>query len=433
MFRMAKIGPMSLSFGAPNAGMNRGAEAMRTLNVASRTKPRLCTLRGLLFLLALQSLPWSGCWLVLDAHTTDGGGLDAAGHDAGSPVDVPPVGESDGGSGQPDANWLDAGPRYDGGRTDGGQPIEGTPDAGRLDGGQSGMVTPPPPNGQVVVDTCFGETGVGEQCVLVTDASACTETKCSKLVVIFSGGEMGCVTGTGYSHVLESYAGHGYAAVCINYFESPEGSGSAPYVDEATRIDIALREATAGEWAQAYWTGEDLLLEGISHGATAPVILMARTNLDLQPHWHGSRKTAGCFFDGIYDPVATANLLATGGIGGAPCPLYHRMFERYCGLGATPDTCNLSSQAKVQEDTITQVLPFRFAIRDFQMFECGSALNACLGDTVAGPPIRDLCQRIDGSPNHSCSFGSLPLQSHLTCHANRFDSCRVWFESLTSP
>lgn len=301
-------------------------------------------------------------------------------------------------------------------------------------GGGTGL--PPAASGPIRIDACVGATGVSEGCTLVTDATACTETPCSKLVVVFSGGEMGCDTGAGYAQVLQGYAARGYAAVCINYFDTPEGSGVAPYVDEAARIDLAVREATTGAWASAYWTGEDLLLEGISHGATAPMILMARTTLDEQTHWHGSRFTAGCFFDGIYDSVATADLLATGAVGGGPCTMpvsYSRFLERYCGPGATEATCDLSSHAKAQADTITNVDPSNFAIRDLQLFECGSALPACVGDIVAGAPIEELCQGLDASSDHACAFVSLPTDGHLTCHAGHYDSCRSWFEGLLPP
>ncbi len=282
----------------------------------------------------------------------------------------------------------------------------------------------------------MGETGVAEACTLVTNASACTGEKCSKLVVVFSGGDMGCAKGQGYATVLEGYAARGYAAVCINYFDTSEGSGAKPYIDEAARIDLAVREATTGDWARAYWTGEDLLLEGISHGATAPVVLMARTELDEAPHWHGSRVTAGCFFDGIYDVLAMAELLATGAAGGTPCQMpvpYARLLERYCGPGATADTCDLASHPKVQDDTITNVSPDEFALTHFLLFECGSALSPCFGDIVPGEPIESLCAALDASPAHACSFGALPTDSHLQCHAKEYDACRVWFEDLLVP
>lgn len=298
-------------------------------------------------------------------------------------------------------------------------------------------VTPTPPaipaaNGQITLDSCLGLSGVAEKCTLVTNASACTGKKCSHLVVIFSGGEMGCVNGAGYNNALAGYASHGYAAVCINYFDTATGSGAVPYVDEATRIDLAVKEATSGAWALSYWTGEYLLLQGISHGATAPVILMARTSLANQSHWQGSRFTGGCFFDGSYNQVATANLLATGALGNNACTFpvsYTRGLERYCGTGATGASCNLNTNAKAQADTI-DAATINFAIRDFRMFECGSSLPACTGDIIPGAPVQQLCSNIAAASGYTCSFSSLANDGHLTCHANQYDQCRTWFESV---
>lgn len=289
-------------------------------------------------------------------------------------------------------------------------------------------------SGQISIPACAGLNGVSEKCTLVTNASACTKAPCTKLVVIFSGGEMGCDSGVGYRQVMDGYASKGYAAVCINYFESAEGSGISPYVDEAPRIDLAVREATRGNWARTFWTGEHLLFEGISHGATAPVVLMARTDLDSQPHWRGAGVTAGCFFDGSYDQLATANLLASGAPGGRACNFpvpYSRWLERYCGSGATASSCDLGSNSKALEDNLTSVSPHSFFIRDFKMFECGSALPACSGDIVAGEPIETLCRVLESSPAHNCSFVSLPSQSHLKCHAENYGECLNWFEAKT--
>ncbi len=292
----------------------------------------------------------------------------------------------------------------------------------------------PPASGQIVLDGCLGLSGVNEKCTLVTNASACISSKCSKLVVIFSGGEMGCISGPGYTSALSGYASNGWAAVCINYFESSAGSGEVPYVDEAGRLDYAVQQATSGAWANAYWTGEKLLLQGISHGATAPMILMARTSLAQQAHWQGTQLTAGCFFDGSYNQLATANLLATGALGGGPCisPVsYFRGLERYCGSGANGSNCNLASKPKALDDTITNLATVNFAVRHFKMFECGSAGPVCTKDIIPGVPVQDLCGEIDSTSGHSCSFTALPSDGHLTCHGNQFDQCRIWFDSIT--
>jgi hypothetical protein len=299
-----------------------------------------------------------------------------------------------------------------------------------LDTGTEDTGAGPAATGTVPLEACRGLDGVDENCALVFDASACTAAPCARLVVAFSGGEQGC-TGTGYTNVLAAYASHGYAAVCINYFETATGSGTVPYLDEADRIDLAMREATTGAWARAYWTGEDLLIEGISHGSTAPPILMARTALDDEAHWHGTGTTGACFFDGSYDQAATAENLRTSGALGGECRFpvaYARWLERYCGAGAT--SCDLTMEPAALEDTITTVDPAAYAIHDFQLLECGSGLDACREDILPAPPIEALCGTIDASPDHTCAFVSIPDQSHIECHAMSFDRCRTWFEAL---
>lgn len=380
--------------------------------------PRTLLHIALLFLLA-------SCGTDTDRADTDassdtanaGSGSGAA--DAGSADTV----ETDAGSG--DTVEADSGS---------GDAAEADADADIADtGADDTSVAAPPAVGQTIVEACRGETGVDEVCTLVTNASACTSERCDKLVVVFSGGEQGCTSGTGYGEVLAGYAAHGYAAVCINYFETAEGAGTAPYVDEVARIDLAVREATTGPWAEAYWTGGELLLEGISHGATAPVILMARTLRDEQAHWRGTRFTAGCFFDGSYDQAATASLLATGAVGGTACETpvsYQRWLDRYCGIGALPADCDLSSVPKAVEDTITGLPAAAFAIRDFRLVECGSGLRPCLGNIIPEAPIQTLCDRLAASPGHTCTYDSLPDIGHLTCHAERYDDCRTWFEAL---
>jgi hypothetical protein len=339
----------------------------------------------------------------------------------------PPVDAGASDAGSIDADLVDAS-THDASTHDASTHDASTHDASTHDAGP-----PPAATGTIPLDTCRGEGGIDERCTLVTNASACTSARCTKLVVVFSGGEQGCITGAGHGRVLAGYAARGYAAVCINYFETSTGSGAIPYVDEASRLDLAVREATTGAWARAYWTGEDLLLQGISHGASAPVILMARTRLDEQPHWRGSRFTAGCFFDGTYDQAATASFLETGAVGGGPCTTpvsWRRWLERYCGPGATGASCDLATVPKAVEDTITTALPETFALRDLKLIECGSNLRACTGDIIPAAPIDALCSRLDASPAHSCTYARLPEDSHLTCHADRSDDCRTWFEGL---
>lgn len=290
---------------------------------------------------------------------------------------------------------------------------------------------PPGPMGVIDLPACVGVAGVAEHCTLHTNATACTTARCTKLLVLFSGGEGACER-AGYQTVLTNYATAGWAGVCIDTFDTAAGSAEVPYSDEAPRYDLALREATTGAWGATYWTGAELMIQGISHGATTPLILMARTTLDDAAHWKGTAKTAACLFDGTYDQEATYDFLATGNAGAqctAPVPA-RRWLTRYCGPTATMANCDLSMQPKAQVDTITMVPAATYAIRDFRIAECGSATDVCNSDILPAAPIQATCARIDQGPLHTCTYVTLPTESHLTCHAAHATDCRAWFDAL---
>ena len=198
----------------------------------------------------------------------------------------------------------------------------------------------------VTLHGCLGMSGVNETCTVVLNGSGCSaDFKCSHLVLIFPGGEVGCTIGQGYALVMANYSAHGWAVACANYFETSDGSGAVPYYLEVPRLDAVVKAATASNWSAAFWTGEYLQLQGISHGASSPLIVMSRYGLDKQPHWRGSLGTAGCFFDGTVNQSATAELLARGR-NGNPClfPVpYLRMLRRYCPNSIA--TCDLATNA----------------------------------------------------------------------------------------
>jgi len=278
---------------------------------------------------------------------------------------------------------------------------------------------------------CSGLNGVNENCELVLNAEACVSKPCSKLVLIFSGGEMGCVTGEGYSSVIADYSANGWAAACLNYFETSEGSAAVPYHQEVDRLNFGVAAATSGDWAHQYWTGEELLLEGISHGATTPPVVMARYGADNQTAWQGTRRTAGCFFDGSMNPAATAALLATGGLRGTPCKVLltlDRWLGRYCP--DDPAECDLSKNPDAILDNIEDVSPDNFHLRQWRLTECGSEMPACTADILPMGPQEKLCTMIDGGEGYSCDFKRLPKDSHLTCHQTHAFECREWFEGL---
>ena len=160
------------------------------------------TLRGLVALTLLATI---GCGGTPATSVGDAGGGDVGFVDAGASD----VGGGDTGGSDArvldarvlDARVLDVGGSDVGASDVGGSDVGaidvGGSDVGAIDVGGGDVVgsdvgaVRPPASGQVVIDACLGQTGIAERCTLVTNASACTGARCSKLVVVFSGGEMG--------------------------------------------------------------------------------------------------------------------------------------------------------------------------------------------------------------------------------------------------
>lgn len=302
--------------------------------------------------------------------------------------------------------------------------------------------TAPAPEGQFNIDVCKGMNNLDETCYwrYQYDSTKCNPEKpCSKLVIFFSGGEMNCDDsyqnpGAGYSKVLNGYTSDGYVGVCAGVFLSSTAAGTIPPNKEAGRINALVNDIRQSSAINAIWNGEDLLFAGISNGATAPVTAMARTSFDDQDTWKGSRKTAACFHDGVYDIPYADQFLSTG----SPALQCNNLRNRtICGKYTnTAKDCSPinSADPEVALDTITQVDPTAFAIKNWKLIECGSALPACAaqGDWVPATPIQELCNDIAGDPSHTCTFGSQPNDSHIACMstAQGIANCRDWFNRL---
>ncbi len=297
------------------------------------------------------------------------------------------------------------------------------------------------------VTTCNGPTGApNEPCFWYYKVKKTTPAK--KLVIFFSGGEMRCdenfngLPGNrqfirGYDLALSRYADDGYIAVCAGLFKSSQGAwielGAiiSPYVHYSQRMDVLVKAITDTLFKRGLWDGENLLLSGVSHGATAPVIAMARTSVD----WKGSSKTAACFFDGIYSAVEQDR--------------YWWQNQQTCGDLRDQGICKryLSTSSceypipitgDVADDTLSDVTGGNFKIKDWKLIECGSALaRACppllTGDVVPKEPIEALCTALQNN-GASCVLDPLPYLSHATCASDNqgVDKCRLWFNSKIS-
>ncbi len=317
--------------------------------------------------------------------------------------------------------------------TAGGAGTGGADDAGPPQ--ESGVT--PPATGTVDIASCKGVDGIDQSCSFryLFDPSKCSAASpCDKLVVFWGGGEMDC---SKYDPILQAWSGAGYFATCVVLFEDSDGAGLEPYYKEAPRVDLSLR-AVVG-FGKAVWSGKDLLLAGISHGASAPVIAMARTAIDEAAEWKGSRKTGGCFYDGTYDVAATDAFLGTGNNGGvcvAPVP-HARIVGRYYSTGPLVHSCvnnkcacDSDHSPDMDQDSISDVTPASFSVRRWKLIECGSSMDPCTQDILPGAPIEALCGNIDASPDHSCEFDSMPNAGHGTCAATGASRCIQWFDAL---
>lgn len=303
-----------------------------------------------------------------------------------------------------------------------------------------------PAQGETTVQMCSGMNGVQEPCYwrYQYNAPSCAGGACSKMVIFFSGGEMNCDDSYGnpntvYGRILDAYAKDGYVAVCAGTFMTNKGGQSTPYSQEANRVDTLVKSIRASSDILKAWNGERLLFSGVSHGATAPVITMAQTELDNQPSWKGAKTTGACFLDGAYDAVA-ADAFIRSGTPRAQCDALHTATacERYFN---TSNFCPAVTQnnATAVQDTIVNVNPSAFAISNWKLVECGSALPVCgprgnptAADVLPEGPIQQLCTNIQGAPHLSCAFGSLPNETHQMCAGTPqgINECQSWFDGL---
>jgi hypothetical protein len=270
------------------------------------------------------------------------------------------------------------------------------------------------------------------------DPDACAGEKCSKLVIYFSGGQMSCPDPKDPSSYLAQYASLGYVAVCARLYEDSTGSSQFPYSQEASRVNLLVRAIAGSSTIRRYWDGKYLLHSGVSHGATAPVVAMARGNYDEDPSWKGSVVTAACFLDGTYDVPALFGFLRGNSCAPAVSVLsYERAYSRYCSwsggiLPVTWPSAASCNTAATQADSLGGLNVTSLSIPHWKLVECGSSLGPCLQDVLPGSSIQSLCATIDGSSEHTCSFESHPSISHVGCgiETSLIQSCDGWFKSL---
>lgn len=301
---------------------------------------------------------------------------------------------------------------------------------------------PAPQDQQNEIREC-AQLGTGSQSCFWTykfNASACPSGRCSKMVIYFSGGQMSCPNPSANDNYLGYYSQAGYLAVCARLYQDGEGAAQYPYYREGSRADLLVRTIVAHPEITSHWTGENLLISGVSHGATAPVAAMANSNVDEQPAWRGSRSTGACFLDGIYDLQAEFSFLRAGMCGERnSIASYQRMYSRYCTwtgrlLPRTwpqPNTCMTED---VMRDSTVNANLSTLEINQWKLVECGSALGPCLKDVVPRAPIETLCSRLGSDGVHQCQFQAFPELSHIECgmKPEPNQACIQWFDGIVA-
>ena len=240
---------------------------------------------------------------------------------------------------------------------------------------------------------------------------------------------------TGYQQILDVYANDGYVAICAQTFANTVGSQSNPYSKESGRVNEVISNIISNPTIQQSWSGKYLLHSGVSHGATSPIIAMARTSYDSNANWKGSLKTAACYYDGIYDSNAELNFLTTnacdnGKTPDVPIVNTQAYINRYCGV----QTLCADFAQKSADDTIVNVDPSVYDIKDWKLLSCGSGTTTypCNWDVFPAVQIQILCDKIKSDGTHTCIYKDLPSPQsiHLTCANTKSSECRQWFDTL---
>jgi len=295
--------------------------------------------------------------------------------------------------------------------------------------------------GTLEVLDCSGLSESDQPCYFTYqwDSEACSSPPCSKLSIYFSGGQMSCPEPDAIFEQLHAPSKRGYIAVCARVFKDWIGSAGVPRHQEGPRYDTLVKAIINSTEIQSLWDGRELLLMGVSHGGSGPVVAMARNSYDETTAWQGTHKTAACFFDGTYSPTEAMGFLHDNECSGPVS--YERFYRRYCTWpdGATsadpttwpaPETC---TNTGTEIDTVTTIdVANSFSIRHWQLVECGSATDACPSDILPKEGIQALCSNINGTNDYSCDFIEKPQMSHMVCGgtALTIEPCLDWFENL---
>jgi len=326
-------------------------------------------------------------------------------------------------------------------------------------------------------------------------ARCCPGRPCSKLIVYWSGGVMNCDDTTtadrhfdagtlpegGYvaDTLLAQIANRGLVAVCAEPFKDSDEAAKYPFYQELERSNLVMKTVRAG--LSQVWSGSKLIISGVSHGASTPLVLVARQRV-LREHadlWSGHDATALVLFDGISNPASLdrwlGQKLSDGTDDGARCDTWHKRFvQRYgdgnlaCKHACTNKVCYCATPAHASDwekdvavstaDLKLQAPPscdlFSPPSGDvfYRFVSCGGGLKPCdrvgllpcggvdltNSDTVPDEQQVTAYDMVKDCPGvKKASYQSYPSCPHLLCGAGmgaNFANCGVpdslqWLES----
>ncbi|MFP6687119.1 MAG: hypothetical protein VB934_20520, partial [Polyangiaceae bacterium] len=231
------------------------------------------------------------------------------------------------------------------------------------------------------------------------------------------------------------FVGAGFVAVCAQPFESFEAAGLYPYADEHERKHLIMQRIRSD--VASLWDGTHLLISGLSHGATAPVLAIGRRQAFVKDAavWMGSTHTAVVMFDGVSNPAALEKWAANGV--GAVCEGHHKRFVGRYGDGSpaahncSNNACYCSSppsEASWDDDTFGTIAggsANSYGCADFapttgnvlwRFVACdGGPSGSCGTDTVPKEQQQAAFKALDGCANTTASFESFPNCNHGQC------------------
>jgi len=351
---------------------------------------------------------------------------------------------------RPDAQLSDLAPTPDG-RAD------SSPADGPAAEGQGDILVWPDSgvNRDLTLPACNGKGPGAQDCHarLFIDSARCSPAQpCERLVVYWSGGEQSCVDGT-YDGLMQSYAAEGFVAACAQPFSTSAEAGAYPYYQEFDRMDELMAALRALPEVQAAWTGNRLLIAGVSHGATAPLAAIA-AKAALRSHaavWTGKQATAVVLYDGISNTATLEEWTASQqncaqwhsrfvGRYGDGAPLLHSCSNKacYCSGPAhaadwAADTTALGSTYPKSPYTCVDVTPQSGTVL-YRFVSCSGGSAAPCG--ALGDIIPDDQQKLAHDGLASCagvvaSYKQYPACAHTLCGSKLcgFNDTLTWLSS----